>query len=136
MNMKFVSEYESVLNRVAQGFDSIEFGLEFMSNANDEQMFWQTLSMMVKQAHPTRDEALQAIRDSGLRSTFTPCVLLVKGDFPEKNLGKICSLPEYEHEKAFRLLIEVFRIADKRRREEQCADGCSHWWHQDTLDRE
>jgi len=31
--------------------------------------------------------------------------------------------------KAFRLLVALLGVADKRRRERFCADGCTHAWH-------
>ncbi|MEV5491040.1 DUF5958 family protein [Streptomyces bobili] len=34
-----------------------------------------------------------------------------------------------ERRKALRLLIAVLAIADERRRERYCCDGCGHWWH-------
>ncbi|MEV0489958.1 DUF5958 family protein [Streptomyces atratus] len=27
------------------------------------------------------------------------------------------------------MLVAVLAIADGRRRERSCADGCGHWWH-------
>ncbi|MGC4998814.1 DUF5958 family protein [Streptomyces sp. DT195] len=34
-----------------------------------------------------------------------------------------------ERRKAFKLLVAALSIADARRRERFCVDGCGHWWH-------
>ncbi|GGU61307.1 DUF5958 family protein [Streptomyces lavendofoliae] len=48
----------------------------------------------------------------------------------DEQFGKIAGLaPPDRRRKAFRLLIAVLAIADGRRRERFCSDGCSHWWH-------
>ena len=44
------------------------------------------------------------------------------------------SLPEPERDKAFRLFLALFSLADERRRKTECASGCSHWWHRDLSD--
>lgn len=126
-----LSQCSTGLNQIAQGIHDIEYVFELLKESPHPDLFWQALYTMVVQSHPTREEAVQAIEETGLKPTFTPCVLLVKDNTPEKNVGKICSLPEYEHRKALILLMKVFQIADKRRRETECKEGCSHWWHQD-----
>ncbi|MFB9577817.1 DUF5958 family protein [Streptomyces yanii] len=64
-----------------------------------------------------------------LRPTHTPAVLITRGRINDQ-LGKIASLtPRDERRKAFRLLVAVLAIADGRRRERYCSNGCGHWWH-------
>ncbi|MEV8037656.1 DUF5958 family protein [Streptomyces sp. NPDC086182] len=61
--------------------------------------------------------------------THTPAVLITRGRIDDQ-LGKIASLaPRDERRKAFRLLVAVLAIADGRRRERNCSNGCGHWWH-------
>ncbi|MEV8022382.1 DUF5958 family protein [Streptomyces sp. NPDC086554] len=75
-------------------------------------------------------DAAEGIRRSGLRPTHTPSVLVGRGRIDEQ-LGKVAELtPRHERIKAFRLLIHILGLADARRRERFCADGCSHEWHQ------
>ncbi|MFC9248142.1 DUF5958 family protein [Streptomyces sp. NPDC057136] len=67
---------------------------------------------------------------AGLRATHTPVVLITRGRIDQR-LGKIASLtPPHERLKSFRLLIAVPALADGRRRERFCAEGCGHAWHQ------
>ncbi|WP_331737521.1 DUF5958 family protein (plasmid) [Streptomyces sp. NBC_00984] len=71
----------------------------------------------------------EGIRRAGLRPTHTSAVLITRGRINDQ-LGKIASLtPRDERRKAFRLLVAVLAIADGRRREHYCSDGCGHWWH-------
>jgi len=61
--------------------------------------------------------------------TDTPAVLITRGRIDQQP-GKIAGLaPLDERRTAFRLLIAVLAIADARRRERYCSDGCGHWWH-------
>ncbi|MFF1896216.1 DUF5958 family protein [Streptomyces sp. NPDC058206] len=81
------------------------------------------------QARVVVEDGPESIRRAGLRPTHTPAVLITRGRI-EHQLGKIASLtPLDERRKAFRLLVAVFAIADGRRRERFCSDGCGHWWH-------
>ena len=94
------------------------------------------LYLMTHQSHPLPDEVSLAIAQSGLKPTFTPCVMLSGGNV-ESQLSRIAKLPDNELDneldKAFLLLLTLFRIADNRRRE-LCGDNCQHWWHQDLSD--
>ena len=91
------------------------------------------LSMMVGQAGARDADVGPAIARSGLRPTFTPCVLLAKGPLRQR-LGQAARLPADEGPKTFRLLLALLALADERRRRERCAGGCSHWWHLDLRD--
>lgn len=119
------------INRAAQSPDSLEsicdwfMGLE----PNDRRTALQFLSGSCQQAHPLPDEGKAAIIMSGLKSSFTPCVMLSKVPFPERAVHRIAELPDDEHTKAFRLLYCLFAIADTRRRETQCRGTCTHPWH-------
>ncbi|MET7520511.1 DUF5958 family protein [Streptomyces sp. NPDC005480] len=65
-------------------------------------------------------------RLTGLRPAHTPAVLITRGRI-DQQLGKIAGLaPLDERRKVFRLLIAVLTIADARRRERFCSDGCGH----------
>ena len=80
------------------------------------------------QSHPTVDEITDGIIKSNLKPTYTPCVLLVKKPLKEA-MAQIHNLPENELLKSFILLLSIFSIADKRRKETECSGGCNHQWH-------
>jgi hypothetical protein len=74
-----------------------------------------------------------AIAQSGIKPTHTPSVLMSRGPFAAQ-VAKVVALPEAEREESFLLFIALLGIADGRRRQTECAGGCSHWWHQDLAD--
>lgn len=81
------------------------------------------------QARAVAEDGPEGGRRAGLRPTHTPAVLITRGRINDQ-LGKIASLtPRDERRKAFRLLVAVLAIADRRRRERYCSNGCSHWLH-------
>jgi len=122
---------ELQLNRIVQGQVSVAEGSSWFESQQLEEQ-GQTLGALARlclQAHPLAAEVPQAIGRSGLKRSFTPCVLLENAIKPELALNKIIGLPVAEHEKAFRLLIALFSIADTRRRATHCQEGCTHAWH-------
>jgi hypothetical protein len=90
------------------------------------------LADLLYQAHPSSEEVTSAIEAAGLKPSFTPCVLLAaaKSDSQRyRRARQISELPDDEQHKGFLLLMKVFEIADRRRRESQCKGHCQHWWH-------
>lgn len=77
----------------------------------------------------------ESIEKAGLRPTFTPAVLIVRGRITEQ-LAKVVGLPQDERVKSFRLLIALLGVADGRRRERYCSAGCGHDWHHLALNGE
>ncbi|GIF06910.1 hypothetical protein Asi03nite_44480 [Actinoplanes siamensis] len=80
------------------------------------------------QAKAVSEDAAQSIAQSGVKPTATPAVLISRGRLRDQ-LAKIGNLPEAEMEKSFRILLALLSIADSRRREVDCANGCTHSWH-------
>lgn len=123
--------YEININRAAQGFitnDEIVKWFKFLSPESKKEAL-SNLVYCATQAHPTKEEVELAISSSKLKPAFTPCVILKSVNIPEKSFHRIISLPEDEQEKSFILLLSLFALADKRRRETHCINGCSHEWH-------
>jgi hypothetical protein len=86
------------------------------------------LGYVAIQSGATEADATDAIKGSGLRPTYVPCVLLSKPKL-SVHVGKVINLNQTEYERSFRLLISLFSISDGRRRSTVCRDGCDHWWH-------
>jgi hypothetical protein len=61
--------------------------------------------------------------------------LLTKGEV-RSQLAKIADLPENELHKAFRLLVALLGVCDRRRRQEKPLNTQNHWWHRDLTDPE
>ncbi|MFJ6987106.1 MULTISPECIES: DUF5958 family protein [unclassified Streptomyces] len=126
-----MSGRDVMLNELAQGlrpmsegrawFDSLDHGEQ------SEVLLW--LRHHCVQARAVEEDGPEAVRRAGLRPTHTPAVLISRGRI-DHQLGRIASLtPGDERRKAFRLLVAVLAVADGRRRELFCSDGCGHWWH-------
>jgi hypothetical protein len=120
-----------ILNELAQGLRPMSQGIEWFDRLSREEQSETLLFLRhhCVQARAVTEDGPESIRRAGLRLTHTPAVLITRGRI-DQQLGKIASLaPLDERRKAFRLLIAVLAIADARRRERYCSDGCVHWWH-------
>ncbi|MET7813463.1 DUF5958 family protein [Streptomyces sp. NPDC005395] len=126
-----MNERDTLLNELAQGFRPMSEGIEWFDGLGQDEQSGVLLFLRhhCVQARAATEDAQEAIRRAGLRLTHTPAVLISRGRIDDQ-LGKIAGLaPLDERRKAFRLLTAVLAIADARRRERFCSDGCSHWWH-------
>lgn len=123
------------LNQFAQGLRPMAEARAWFAGLSGEQRkgVLRELAAMLQQAHPVPSEVTAAIARSGIKPTHTPSVLMSRGSFAAQ-VAKVVALPEAEREKSFLLFITLLGIADARRRQTQCAAGCSHWWHQDLSD--
>src|SRR3954467_1455197 len=119
---------ELQLNRIAQGFVLEAEGCSWFESLQPEARVQalQVLANICQQSHPLPEEASQAVERSGLKATFTPCVLLKLAVRPEHTFHRIIALPQSEQVRSFRLLMSLFAIADSRRRESHCKQGCTH----------
>lgn len=120
------------LNQYAQSYREIQdakYWFESLATIDQLEVL-RELSYLVLQAGANDKDVNEAIEYSRLKKTFTPCILLLKGNL-KVQLSKILGLPPAEHTKSLLLLISLLSIADKRRRDTSCSGGCSHWWHKD-----
>lgn len=139
-------EIEILLNQLAQELKPMEDGNKwFLEQSNEEQLgILRYLGFLIAQAGAVGGDARAAIAKARLKSSFTPCVLLLRAEQAEpsgggrlrQHLARVVSLPAIEREKSFVLLINLLSVADSRRRTERCREGCSHWWHGDLSDEE
>jgi hypothetical protein len=123
-----------MLNRIAIGAVSIEQGLQWFRDlpVDGRQSVLASAHMMVVQAKPSPEQVESAIAASGLKPTYTPCMVLRKSAPLVERLRKITELPEDEWSKSLQLLLGFFVVADQQRRASRpdCRSGtCNHWWH-------
>ncbi|MFF2123857.1 DUF5958 family protein [Streptomyces olivochromogenes] len=126
-----MTERDVMLNELAQGLRPMSQGIEWFDALGPEEQSetLRFLSHHCVQARAAAEDGPESVRRAGLRPTHTPAVLITRGRI-DQQLSKIAGLaPLDEHRKAFRLLIAVLAIADGRRRERFCSNGCAHWWH-------
>ncbi|GHC88431.1 DUF5958 family protein [Streptomyces flavofungini] len=126
-----MNERDFRLNELVQGLRPMPEGVEWFDGLDSAEQSEVLLFLRhhCVQARAVAEDAEESIRRAGLRPTHTPAVLISQGRI-DQQLGKIAGLtPLDERRKAFRLLIAVLTVADKRRRERFCSGGCGHWWH-------
>jgi len=123
------------INQVAQGVRTRNDSLIWFRQQpeDDRAQILRDLQYLALQAAPRQSDGALAVQRSGLKPTFTPCVLLRNGVL-KKQVSKVINLPKAEQEKCFLLLLALFSVADERRRMEVCKGSCSHWWHKDISD--
>ena len=127
-------EYEILINKYGQGLVTSQLlllifeGLEVASRKN----FLNDVLFLVQQSKPNNDDIEPVIFESGLKQTYTPCVLLRKG-VANHNLEKLVKLPENDLNKVFLLFLNLFKKAYQRRflKEKNHPDK---WWYWDLSD--
>ena len=94
--------------------------------------FLSDLEFLIIQSKPSPEYVKDAIHSSGLKFTYTPCVLLQTGKLPQV-LSKIISLPEIGLGKAYLLLLSLFRISYNKRLTLE-KNSPNKWWYWDLSD--
>ncbi|GAA2828310.1 hypothetical protein GCM10010441_60920 [Kitasatospora paracochleata] len=119
-----------LLNRLAQELHPLDDGITWFTDlaAPERTAVLTVLAELCLHARATTEDAPEATARSGIRPTHTPAVLLARGHLAPQ-LHRIATLPGNEQLKSFRLLIALFTVADRRRRERSCTPTCHHPWH-------
>ncbi len=127
-------EDEILVNKYGQGLIAIEQLTNKFSllNWTQKKLFLNDILYLIMQSKPKEADIELAINESGLKPTYTPCVLLRKG-IANHHLIKIIELPEAELNKAFVLLLSLFKVAYKRRFDIE-RDNPDKWWYWDLSD--
>jgi hypothetical protein len=63
-----------------------------------------------------------------IKQTMTP-VVIFKTQNLNAALDKMRKIGEDEWRKTFVTMLSIFKVADAKRRETWCKDGCTHEWH-------
>lgn len=87
------------------------------------------LVTLILQSKPIDGDIENAIKQSTLKETFTPCILLKNG-IKYNTLKRIINLPENELKKSLILLLNLFKIAYQRRFKIE-RNSTSKWWYWD-----
>ncbi|MEU9845448.1 DUF5958 family protein [Actinomadura sp. NPDC048032] len=125
-----------LLNELSQGRRPLSEGIFWYRNLSVESQreVVRELAYYALQAGATTDDAQASIALAEVKPTATPAVLVSRGEIRQQ-LAKVGNLPASEMETSFRLLLAILSVADTRRRKVQCAQGCSHFWHNWNDDR-
>ena len=130
-------EHEILINQYGQGVVDIEQVISIFreaDNGNKRVLLNEILYWFIIQSKPKEEDIELAIIASKLKPTYTPCVLLKKG-VEKHTLDKIIKLPDSEIEKAYILLLNLFKIAYNRRLEQE-RNNPEKWWYWDLSDNE
>jgi hypothetical protein len=127
-------EHEILVNKYGQELVNTQQLLNLFGSfdMSSQKVFLSEILFLILQSKPKEEDIEPAIKNSGLKSTYTPCVLLKKG-VANHNLEKLVNLPENELTKVFVLLLSLFRIAYKRRFVVE-KDNPDKWWYWDLSD--
>lgn len=125
-----MNETELKINKLAQELIPLEEGLAWYDEADSESRnkIMKALDLCIFQSHPTKEDIEKGIEKSGLKETYSPCVLIRKKPLNEAR-QKVLNMPSLDKRRGFVLFLSIFGVADKRRRETQCKGGCTHEWH-------
>lgn len=125
-----VNLYETLLNELAQRRRASDEGVRWFDALDESQMrrVLYKLAGYITQAGAGPDDVRQGIEESGIKPTATPAVVLSRPGLAQR-LATVTNLPESELRTTFCLLIAIYAVADRRRRESKCGDECTHWWH-------
>ncbi|WP_321281236.1 DUF5958 family protein [Marinifilum fragile] len=125
-----MTEIEIYINKYAQDkltdseimewFDSFE--LSKQKEIRDK------LIIFTEQSHPTDEMISTAIQTAPINDTMTPVVIFKTQTF-KIAMNKIENLPDSELRKSFVIMLNIFKTADMHRRETDCKNGCTHFWH-------
>lgn len=96
---------------------------------SEKRNFLNDMIFFIMQSKPKEEDITEAILQSKLKNTFTPCILLSKG-IENHNLLKIINLPENELDKSLLLFMSLFKIAYRRKFEIEKND-INKWWYWD-----
>jgi hypothetical protein len=126
-----MTENELIINKISQDKICFDDGLSWFVNldlSNQKEIILKLITF-IQQSHPDKESIDLGLELAPIKKTMTPVVLLKTQDHFNVALNKIIDLPDSEIQKSFITLISVFKVADKRRREIWCKNGCSHEWH-------
>lgn len=127
-------EDEILINKYGQDLITSEKLTEKFNllDSHQNRLFLNDILHLIMQSKAKDEDIEEAIRESKLKVTYTPCVLLKNG-VANHNLQRLVQLPTNELNKVFVLLLNLFKIAYKRRFKLE-KNNADKWWYWDLSD--
>lgn len=124
-------EEEVAVNQFGQDVCSIESLLQHFSQMSEviKREYLNDLTNLIWQSKPLEADIEQAITDSVLKNTYTPCVVLRTHGL-KIGLNQLVNLPINELEKVYRLMLSLFKEAYQRRFKQEKGNS-DKWWYWD-----
>jgi len=138
MNRTLNIDEEILINQFVQHIHPLAF-MEIwfeQRDATDKKDVLLNLLNLTIQSHPTYDEIRSAAQDLRIESTPAAVKMLNRNKPYDKFGYELINLPIKEYKNCFKLLLLSLSLADNRRKNTICRNGCQHWWHQDLSDPE
>jgi hypothetical protein len=102
----------------------------------DRQAVVSGIWVLAWQARAVRSDFAEAAVAAGLNPTHTPVVAASNKETQFRYVGfKLAALKGPVLEQAFWFSLELYALAERRRKREKCSAGCNHWWHKDLSDK-
>ena len=136
--MKYLSTIELILlNKYVQSVvekDAVyDWFLSFQEG--DRQSIVARVWDLARQSQAVESDVLIAAKSAGLKPTHTPIVMLIKSRDPFHLRGyNLSSQRGIILEQAFKIVLECFALAERRRKDKEDGGACHHWWHRDLSD--
>lgn len=129
-------EEEILINQYGQNLVPIEALVNNykMLDSDGKRKYLSHLVSLIIQSKCEDSDISEAIGNSHLKTTFTPCILLEKGGTKYHNLKKIIDLPDDELEKTLILFLNLFRLGYYRRFQNE-KNNPDKWWYWDLSDK-
>lgn len=126
-----ILEEQVAVNQFGQSVLSIESLLLYFSQLSEvrKRDYLTYLGGLIWQSKPVEADIEQAITDSLLKTTHTPCVVL-RTHRLKIGLNQLVKLPVNELEKVCRLMLSLFKEAYQRRFQEEGGNS-RKWWYWD-----
>ena len=125
-----MTEEEIILNKIAQDKFDFDEGVQWFDSLERERQreILDKLILFIQQSHPTKETVDLGLAEAPIKKTMTP-VVIFKTQNLNTALHRLRTLPVDEWKKSFVTMLSIFKVADIKRREIWCRDGCNHEWH-------
>lgn len=130
-----MAEIEIIINKIAKDKIVFKDGVrQILQNPEfDFNKVFQTLETYIFNAIPSKSDYeseayRKAIQTIPIKPTSTPIIILNQNS-TKIALRKLKDLQKEEREKVTTSLLWIFKLIDSDRRNTDCKNGCSHFWH-------
>lgn len=130
---KFMNLNEEIqINQWGQNLKEINHFIDFFSELSliEKRQYLMDLSYLILQSKPENTDIDEAINSSGLKQTYTVCIILKKNGLKLFSFEKAINLPDNELNKCLTLFLYLFRISYLRRYEKE-KNNTDKWWYWD-----
>ncbi|EGO63826.1 DUF5958 family protein [Acetonema longum] len=127
-----------LLNQYVQGVANREDIFPWYSSLdeNSKQIIVKEIWILATQAKVLEDDLITATAEAGLKPTHNSVQMLKINKMPFHRRGyELANLKGTVLDQAFLLVLECFVLAERRRKELEEPDKCTHWWHKDLSDK-